>query len=71
VLYLNSNSKRPLYLYILRDGVEITGFRYTYKKFRQSIVLSFTDENAPAGIHAYSVVVSGKLVSSPVIFDVK
>jgi len=64
-----SPTTRPLFAAIYRDGAEISGFTRTFRKGLKIISLTFRDESAPPGIHAYAVVLAGKLVTSPVLVE--
>ncbi len=60
---------RPLFSALFRDGVEISGFSQTFGEGKTSLWLNWKDEQAASGVHSYVAVVSGKLVTSPILID--
>ena len=57
----------PLFAALYRDGVEVSGFTETFRKGRRKLIVQFQDRTARPGLHAYVVVISGKLVTSPIL----
>lgn len=68
-LALGSESSRPLFVFVFRDGVERTDFRCTYRKGLKYLDFEWEDQHPLPGLHAYVIVVAGKVVTSPILIQ--
>lgn len=58
---------RPMYVHVYRDGVDVSGFRKTYKRGIEHLKLAWDLPEPEKPEHAYTVAISGKLVTSPIV----
>jgi hypothetical protein len=58
---------RPMFVHVYRDGVEVSGFRSTYRRGIERLVLNWDLPTPEAPQHAYTVVIAGKLVTSSIV----
>jgi hypothetical protein len=59
---------RPMFAYVYRDGVEVSGFTDTYGRGIERLVLNWDLPTLEASQHAYTGAVAGTLVTSPIVF---